>query len=363
MKSISIYRANAIILFGILAVAALYYGRLFFIPLAFAIVLAMLLVPVSNKLERWGVSRIAATFLCILLILLFIAGAFWVIGAQAASLSEDLPQIKGKLLQLVDSGQQWIQKQFGVAPEQQIKFVKERISTFSDSANKFFTSLVGGALGLLTSFALVLLYFFFLMWKREKYEQFFLKLFSAESKPAAKDTLDKISKVSAQYLGGRLLSMLFLAVSYAIGFSIIGLKNAILISLIAVIPTIIPYVGAFIGGAFPLVMALVSGSSGMVIPTAAVLVAAQVIDNNIIEPIVMASKLNISPLMTIIAIVLGELIWGIPGMILFEPLFAIIRIICAHVPRLHPYSFLMEDDIEESRWMEKLKNMFHKSGG
>jgi predicted PurR-regulated permease PerM len=360
MKNVSIYRANAFLLFGILTVIALYYGRIFFIPLFFAIAFAMLMLPVSRWLEAKGVGRIAATLICILIILAFIAGVILAISLQAVSFSEVLPQIQRKLGQALDSLQQWIQQQYGVAPQQQLSFVREQIASFSQSANKYLTGIVGGFMGLLTSFVLVILYFFFLMWKREKYEKFFLKLFSSEEKPVTKETLQQITKVAAQYLVGRFISMLFLAVCYAIGFSIVGMKNAVLISIIAVLPTIVPYVGAFVGGAFPLLMAFISGSSGMILPVLAILVVAQTVDNNLIEPLVMGSQLNISPIMTIFAIVLGELIWGIPGMILFEPMFAIIRIVCSHVPKLHPYSFLLEDDVEEPKWMEKVKGVFKK---
>ncbi|ALJ00906.1 AI-2E family transporter [Rufibacter tibetensis] len=361
MTNVSINRVNAVLLFGILSIITLYYGKVFFIPLAFAIILAMLMTPVSRWLEARGVGRIPATLLCILLILLFIGVFFLIISLQAVSFSKDLPQIQSKLQQTMVQIQQWIQQQYGVAPQEQITFVQEQISKFSQSANKFLTTMVKGIMGIITSFTLVLLYLFFLMWKREKYEAFFLKVFSGDEKPVTKETLQQITKVAAQYLTGRLMSMLFLAICYGIGFSIIGIKNALLISLIAVLPTIIPYVGSIIGGAFPILMAFVSGSTGMVIPVICVLVVAQVIDNNLIEPIVMGSKLNLSPIMTIFAIVLGELIWGLPGMILFEPLFAIIRIICDHIPKLYPYGFLLEDDMEEPKWMEKIKHPFSKS--
>ena len=170
--------------------------------------------------------------------------------------------------------------------------------------------------------------------------------------------LAQITKVAGQYLSGRMLSMLFLWIFYAIGFSIVGLDNALLLSLIAVLPTLIPYVGAFIVGFFPLVMALVGGASGQVLPTVGVLVAAQVLDNNVIEPLVMGARLNLSPFFTIIGIVAGELVWGVPGMILFEPMLAVVRILCSHVPALHPYAFLLEDEVPEPRWVQKVKGWF-----
>lgn len=358
MKSISIYRLNAIILLGILFVIALYYGREFLIPLSFAIILSMLMLPVSRKLEKWGVNRFWATIICILLILLFVAGFILVIAAQAASFSDDLPQIQLKLQELMDQAQAWIEKQFGVAPQKQVAFVKYQIVKFSQSANRFFTSMVQGTLGILMAFVLVILYMFFLLWKREKYKNFVLQLVSPENQQAAKKTIEQITKVSGHYIMGRLISMAFVAVFYSVGLSVVGLKNAILISIIAVLPNLIPYVGAFIGAFFPLVMTLISGSTGMFIPVVAILISAQAIDNNIIEPIVMGAQLSLSPIMTIFAIVIGELIWGIPGMILFEPLFAIIRIVCSHIPALNPFSYVMEEEFKTPAWALNLRQKF-----
>ncbi|MCC9167714.1 AI-2E family transporter [Pontibacter harenae] len=361
MKTISIYRANAIILLGILTVVALHYGKAFFIPLFFSIILSMLMLPVSKKLESWGMNRLLSTLVCILIILLFIAVILFVISAQAVSFSNDLPQIQNQLQQMVDKVQQWIQQQFGVAPQKQIQFVQSRISSLSQSANNFATSVVKGLMGIITSFALVMLYMLFLLWQRDKYKNFSLKLVKPENKPEANRTISSITEVASAYLVGRLISMLFLAVFYSIGFSVVGLQNPILLSIIAVLPTIVPYVGAVIGGLFPLIMAFVSGSTGMVLPVIGILAAAQLIDNNLIEPFVMGAKMDLSPLITVVAIVLGELIWGIAGMILFVPMFAIIRIVCEHLPALHPYGYLLEDELGEPDWVKKLKNKFSKN--
>lgn len=250
-----------------------------------------------------------------------------------------------------------------MAPQQQIRFVQEQVGALEQSANKYLTTSLKGLGGLLSGFVLVLLYLFFLLWGRRKFREFFLRLAPEGQRGEAGQMLDEMRRVAGQYLVGRLLSMLFLAVFYAVGFVVIGLPNPVPLALIAVLPTLIPYVGAFIGGFFPLVMALVGGSSGQVLPVVGVLVAAQVIDNNIIEPLVMGNRLNLSPLFTIVAIVVGELLWGIPGMILFEPLLAIIRIGCSHVPALRPYAFLLEDEVQEPAWVGKLKRKFQQATG
>jgi len=360
MKRLSVYRLVAILLLLFLLVSALYLGRTFLVPLAFAIVLAMLLRPVANWLEGKGVGRILSSLLCLLLVLLFVAAFCGILYAQAVSIANDWPSIKPKLEQGITMAQQWIAQQFGLDPKQQLESAKSGLSKLSQSSGSGIMGFLGGFSGFLTGFVLALLYLFFLLWKREKYREFLLRLAEPENRSVMDHALDQITHVSAQYLVGRLISMLFLAVFYIIGLSILGLENAILISLVAVIPTLIPYVGAFIGATFPLFMALVSGSADQLFPTAAVLVTAQVIDNNLIEPIVMGKELDLSPIFTIIAIVLGELIWGVAGMILFEPLFAIIKIVCDHVPALNPYGFLLGDDTEEAEWLQKIKGWFSR---
>jgi predicted PurR-regulated permease PerM len=354
MRSAALVRINQVLLLAVLSVVVLYYGRLFLVPLAFAAILAMLLAPVARRLEGWGLGRVSSTLGCLLLLLAFVGGVVWIVGEQATTISGQLPQIQQKLQQVLGQGQQWIQQRFGVAPERQVHVVQEQIGKISQSANRYLTSSLRGLSALVGGFVLVLLYLFFLLWGRRKFRGFLLALAPAEQRGEADQMLTEMRRVAAQYLSGRLLSILFLAVIYAIGFSFIGLKNALGISLLAALPTLVPYVGAFIGASFPLTLALVGGASDQVLPVAGIIVVAQVLDNNLIEPLVMGSQLNLSPIFTIVAVVAGELLWGIPGMILFEPMLAILRIGCSHVPALRPYALLLENEVSKPRWITKL---------
>ena len=361
MNNISLNRFNSILLLFILIVIIFYYGRPFLIPFAFGSLLAMLLLPVCHWLERHGVNRTLAVFLSIFLILVFVAGMFAIISAQIVSFTNDLPQMQNRMQQTLDSVQQWVHNQFGMAPQKQITLLKKGITRIIKSANTQIKGMITGFVGGLTTFAIVLVYVFFLLWKREKYQNFVLQLTQKENHPQVKETLYRITKVASEYLGGRLISMAMLAVFYIIGFSIVGLKNAVLLGLIAVIPTLIPYVGPLIGAFFPLAMALTSGDTGAVLPVFIVLVLAQAIDNYFIEPFVLGSNLDLSPFMTIISIIIGELLWGVAGMVLFIPLFAIVKIICDHIPVLHPYAYLLgEDDNGEPGWIDKMRGWFKK---
>src|SRR5688572_25873052 len=137
MKNVSLARVNGVLLLGVLVAIIFYYGRTFLVPLFFAILFAMLMLPLTRKLEKWGLGRKTATFVCILIILLCVVGIAAAITAQAANFSKDLPLIQKKTQELIDSGQQWIQAKSGVSPEKQLQFVKEQVAKFSKSADAF----------------------------------------------------------------------------------------------------------------------------------------------------------------------------------------------------------------------------------
>jgi predicted PurR-regulated permease PerM len=363
MKSISIYRVNAVLFFCLLSVIILYYGRIFLIPLSFGILLAMLMLPVSRKLESWGISRVGSVWLCILLILVVLALGVLVISAQLNTFLEDLPQIQQKVKQLIDSLQRWVQSRLGVDPQGQMSMVKKNVGQLGQSTSNSIKSVFFSTVGGLVTTGLVLVYVFFLLWKREKYEKFLLKLSREDNRDQVCQVLAESTKVASEYLGGRLLSMLALAVIYAVGFLIVGLKNALLLSLIAVIPTIIPYLGPYIGGFFPMAMALTSPEAGLVLPVLIVLVVAQALDNYFIEPFVLGANLDLSPFITIVSIVIGEMLWGVAGMILFVPLVAVLKIFLDHIPRLHAYAFLLGEEGEATNgpgWVDKVISWFKK---
>jgi predicted PurR-regulated permease PerM len=363
MNGISVYRVNAILLLALLSVVMLFYGRIFLIPLIFGILLAMLMLPVSRKLESWGVGRVWSVWLCILLILVVLALSVLVISTQLNNFLNDLPQIQKKVQQMIDNLQQWIEARLGVDPERQISLVKKNVGQLGRTTSNSIKSIFLGTVGGIATTGLVLVYVFFLLWKREKYERFFLKLSREDNRDQVRDILSKSTKVASEYLGGRLISMLALAVLYAIGFLIVGLPNAVVLALIAVIPTLIPYLGPVIGGFFPMAMALTSGEPGMALSVLIVLVVAQTADNYFIEPFVLGSNLNLSPFITIVSIIIGEMLWGVAGMVLFIPIVAVLKIFCDHIPHLHPYAYLLGDEGDSSAgWLDKVKSWFGKKG-
>jgi predicted PurR-regulated permease PerM len=132
---------------------------------------------------------------------------------------------------------------------------------------------------------------------------------------------------------------------YSIGFSIVGVKYAVLFAIICGVLEIVPFVGNLTGNLLTVLMVLIQGGGmGMVIGVIITYSIVQFLQSYLLEPLIVGAEVNINPLFTIVILVLGNLVWGIPGMVLAIPLLGIIKIVCDHIPSLNPYGYLIGSD-------------------
>jgi predicted PurR-regulated permease PerM len=361
MKEI-FFRANQYLLFAILLTIVLYFGRTLIIPLVFAAMLAMLMAPVCRRLDRLGLKRGLSTFFCVFILVLVIVGIGAIIGAQFASFAKDIDKIEKKGKEVITQGQTYIQEKFGVSPEKQESVVKEKAKEAGNKAGGMATRFISGFTSSLAGMVITLVFTFLFIFSKEKYENFFLKLFRNQDQQEVKKVVEKISTVAQKYLTGRAMSIGIIAVLYAIGLSIVGLKNAVLLAGIAALLTLIPYVGTVLGGLFPVFMALVTeDNTQTAIWCVVVLFVIQTLDNYFIEPNVVGGEVNLSALTSIVCILAGGMIWGVAGMILFLPLTGIVKIICDHVESLQPIGYVIGDPDanKKSKLTQWFKKKFH----
>jgi predicted PurR-regulated permease PerM len=123
---------------------------------------------------------------------------------------------------------------------------------------------------------------------------------------------------------------------------------------------IVPFVGNLTGNAITILMALTQGGGmNMVIGILITYAIIQFFQSYILEPLVVGAEVNINPLSTIVVLVIGELVWGIAGMVLAIPLLGIVKIICDHVEPLKPYGFLIGGEKKKKRGItDKIKGWF-----
>jgi predicted PurR-regulated permease PerM len=359
LRNPDLSQINKILFFSVLTAVILYFGREFFVLLTFSGFIAMLMAPLSNKLEKRGMSRILSSIISILIIVAIIAGIIVLLSTQVASVSEDFPKIQERFQEFVAKVEIWINEKLGVSSDT----LKSRASDAMGKAGGFITGMVAGVLSFIATLLLVLVFSFLFLLHREKYENFVVMLSREDKKTETRRMISKISKIAQKYLTGRLISIAILGILYLIGFTIIGLKNAILLSGIAALMTFIPYVGPVIGGIIPVFLALVSGSINQALWVIVIISLAQLFDNYVIEPLVVGGSVNISPFFTIFILILGGVLWGIAGVILFLPILGILKIVFENVEDLHPYAYLIGDQRSKSatgKLWSRFKGIFSK---
>jgi len=363
-SKVSLKQVNNFLLCGILICVVLYFAKKVLIPLTFSVFFAMLFTGMSNKMEKQGVKRIWSTSVSLLILVLVAAGIGLLVYMQVKKLADEFPAIEKKSEKFMKQTQEYIAAKLNVPEEKQDEVIDKQVKSASSSVQGVLRGLLAGAAGILGSSVIVLIFTFLFLLQREKYEAFFIQLCTDTEPDEAKKLIQKISKVAQSYLTGRALSILIFTILFTLGFLIVGLKNAFLLAFIAALLTIVPYVGSIVGGLFPFAVALVTEDSTQVALGALIVVLIiQGIDNYFIEPYVIGGEVNISGFFTILILLVGGVLWGVAGMVLFLPMLGVAKIIFDEIPALQPYGYLIGDQQKEkqsTRVWNKVKKLFGK---
>jgi predicted PurR-regulated permease PerM len=238
--------------------------------------------------------------------------------------------------------QEQLAENTGFLLEQQQQMFRDRLADLINIIQKFLSSFLGDISGILLNFLLILVYTFLLLLNRSKLVDFVMMYVRDEKEEETKEIIQKTSKVAHGYLWGRIQVMITLAVMYAITFTAYGLEHSGLLILFGTLITIIPYLGPFLSGVLPTAFMIVYGDSSLeIISFAVIVLIIQLLESYVFEPVLIGYEVEQSPLFVIIAVLLGGALWGPAGLVLFVPLFAILKIIFDHSRVLQPVGFLI----------------------
>ncbi len=340
-----------------LVIAGLHYAKDFLMPLSIAGVLATLFLPFCTVMEKNRVPKGLAVLICLLVFLITIAAVGYLLGWQISALAGDFAQLKQRSIETFSRIQEYIFNHLGISTEKQSEILNNEQPRFT----VIMQVLAGSLAFVLTNFILVLAYIFLLLYYRVHILHFLLKLSSPAKRTEMGEVLSKVAHVSQQYLLGLAKMIFCLWIMYGIGFSIIGVKNALFFAILCGLLEIIPFIGNITGTTLTVLVAAVQGASlpmlaGIIVTYGTI----QFIQGWILEPLILGPQVKINPFTTIIALVLGELIWGIPGIFLAIPITAMFKIVCDHIESLKPYGFLI-GEIERKKaqpdFIKKIKQL------
>jgi putative heme transporter len=312
------------------------------IPMAFAIFLAMVSLPLVKRIERRTGTILAVTIVVVGgMIVLALLG--WLLVTQIISLVNDLPNLQDRADKFVNDIEGLMWSEFRIGQTERNKMVQDFLKSVSVYLGDFLVT----TSNTLATLVQIPIYMFLLLIYRDKFKLFFASLLpdNDEEMVWKKD----IENVTQGYITGLMLVTLIVAALNTTGLLFLGIKHAIFFGILSGILTIIPYVGIFIGALMPVLMALITKDSAWyAVGVIVVFFVVQFLEGNFITPRITGSKVSINALAAIIALLLAGKILGIAGMILAVPAIGILKIFLAYSPRLKPFVILLGDvDKEE----------------
>lgn len=355
MQTVPAYFKYFIILASlVLTCYILIIGQPILSPMLAALIVALLLRPLSCSIEKAKINRGISSLLSILVVLIAISGLSYFFSTQIGSITSDLNSIGARFNELIDRGYSWMESTFGVGQQQQTRYLKDSFNSFLENSTTAFTRTLSATADFFAGFFLFLICLFFFLYYRRFLVAFLFKWFKSDSYSTLSTTIRKVEMVVRSYIVGLFTVIVIVAILNSVGLMLLGIDHAIFFGVLAAVLTIIPYIGILVGSLLPILFALVTKDS-LWYPLGVALLfwAVQFMEGNFITPNVIGGKVSINPFAAIIALFVGGMIWGALGMILSIPVLAIIKVICDTVPSLQPIGFLLDNPPEESTLEEK----------
>ncbi|MFC4210889.1 AI-2E family transporter [Pedobacter lithocola] len=342
VKNFPFYIKAPIILLGlVITVFILNILRDVLVPLAFATLIAILLNPLSNRLER-KMPKVLSILITMIVAVLILFGLMYFLSSQIAHFFDNLDAMKQKFAEILNIAQQWLQQTFGISSQKQV----EMLNDAAKGSKAVIGQTLSGVLGILSVIFLIPVYTFLIMFYKTLILNFLYEVFSEENKTKVGEILSETKAAIQSYIIGLLIETSIVAVMNSCALLILGVQNAILIGVIGAILNLLPYIGGIIAILLPVLMATLTTdgfTTQLLIIGAYALI--QFIDNNFLVPKIVSSKVQINALISIIIVLLGAALWGVPGMFLSIPFIAVLKIIFDRIDGLKPWGKLLGDTI------------------
>jgi predicted PurR-regulated permease PerM len=359
------------VLIGGAVVAALYYGREVFIPLALAILLSFALSPIASRLRRLGLGRVPSVLIVVVLALTFVSAFAWLLFSQAMSLAADLPRYEYNLRQKVrilhddaagtgviertadflrrvgeeaqenaaTGGTGGPARSSTVPPGEEVPRpvqpvpveIHEPPETPFQAARDVFHLVAGPLAGI----GIMLLFMIFVLVQREDLRDRVIRLFGSRDVHRATEAMSDAGKRIGRYLLMQLLVNLTFGALFGLGLWLMGVPTPLLWGMIGSVLRFVPYVGAPISMLFPLVISLaVDNGWGMPLMVVGLFLSIEAVLAYGLEPLIYGSSTGLSPAALVVATAFWTVLWGPVGLLLATPLTACLVVIGRHVPQL-----------------------------
>lgn len=330
-----IENAAWMVLFIFLCGFILYWGKTVFIPISYAILISFILLPLCQWLEKKHLPRPLAITISLLGLLALITAIVILLAGQLGQFATEWPALKSKVLTTWTDMQSFVYSRTSYTVEEQNKWINETLSGTTGGLLSFIKSFVYGSVVNAVLLILIPILSALLLYSREKWLRVLILIFKDTKPEEVKQLLKETVHAYSNFIKGMGIVYFSVGMLNSIGLLALGIPHPFLFGFIASILTFIPYVGIMVASLLPITISWMEFDSAWYpLGVIAVFTVVQYLEANVIFPLAVSSRLDINPFMTIVVILLGGLMWGASGMILFVPFAAILKLIADRSEKL-----------------------------
>ena len=334
-----------------------YFGQDIIFPILLSLLFGIILRPVVTFLtRRLRFPHLIAVIFAIVLFVFIFLSVFYFISLQISDMASDWGKIKQNFYFHIEHFQQLIRENFHLSKREQNEIITNATKDGIKSSNQIVGSTLNSFGDIVLNAILIPVYTFLFLYYQNHFITFLSKLYKPENHKKLREILSQIKIAVQSYVVGLVFEMIAVSVLTSIGLYFIGVEYFILLGIITGILNMVPYIGILFAGALSIMVSL-SGSTDLSIVFGVIIVniIVQLIDNNILVPMFINSKVQINAFVSIIGIIVGNVLGGITGMFLAIPMIAIIKVIFDRIDTLEPWGYLLGDDLPKTYEWHKIK--------
>ncbi len=333
-----------ILQFTVLVCVLLYFGKTLLIPLSFAMLISFILYPVCKWMEKKGIGHGIAIFISIFGVMLFFGALVYLLFTQIVEFSNEWEIFRAKLLETVNQLSIFLAERFEVSIDNQMSFLKNVIDNSGTQAISLVKITLYSLSESLFYLLIIPVYSVLILYYRQLLVHVLYEVFPPEKKEIIYEILVETIHAYYNFIKGMLLVYLIVGTLNSLGLLLIGVPHPFLFGFLASILTFIPYVGIIVSSLLPITISWITYNSiWYPIGVIAVFSFVQILEAYIIFPFAVGSRLKINTLVIILVVIIGGILWGAAGMILFIPFVSIIKLIADRTESLKILSLLLGD--------------------
>jgi predicted PurR-regulated permease PerM len=336
------------LIIAVLGTIIVVYTKQFLLPIIIAGLLSLLLYPLYKKLRQWKVPGVLSVLLTVLVVVALLVTVVLFVSKELSSMVADLGGLSDKINSKFNMLSVYFAGHLNLddaAINNMLGNVKAKLL---DSAGVLVSGTITGTTDLMSMLALIIVYVFCFLLYNRAFKTFAFALLVDEKQSQASALISQVQKLVQSYLVGLMTVILIIGTLNTVGLFIIGIDHPVFFAFLAAMLTVIPYVGITIGALITVFYALLTKDTVWpAVAVMSVMFSIQFLESNLITPRIVGSRLSINPFVAIVVLLIGEQVWGIPGMILSVPLTAILKLLFDVYPSTHAIGYFIGSEFTD----------------